>query len=273
MKCWTSSLQAGKIILTFSVYCLDGAGAKRKGVGMGVFDDMRQLNMASLILRLSLAVIFGGMIGMERGRKHRAAGMRTYMLVCMGAAMTVMLGQYETLLLTTVWHEQAKNAGVMTDVARFGAQVISGIGFLGAGTIIVTGRREIKGLTTAAGLWASACMGLAIGAGFYECVVLAFMLIFLSIRILPRVELAVVEHAKNMNIYVEMSTLDKVSDVLSCLKELDVQIHEVEIDRGEPEERQNPGAVFAVRLSKKTPHEHILSALSGVEGVLAIEEI
>lgn len=234
---------------------------------------MRQLNFLSVVLRLVLAMAFGGMIGVERGRKRRAAGMRTYMLVCMGAALTMMIGQYEYVMLTTAWHEQAASVGVLTDISRFGAQVINGIGFLGAGTIIVTGKQEVKGLTTAAGLWASACMGLAVGAGFYECVALSFVLIFLSIRFLPRVELAVVEHAKNMNIYVELSTLDRVSSVLNCLKEQGAQIYEVDLNRGKLEKQERPSAILTVRLSRKTPHEHILSALSGVDGVLAIDEI
>ena len=109
-------------------------------------------------------------IGLERGRKGRAAGFRTYMLVCLGAALTMLLGQYEFEMLNFHW--QSLSGGQTTDVTRFSAQVINGVGFLGAGTIIVTGRQEVKGLTTAAGLWASACVGLAIGAGFYECVLL-----------------------------------------------------------------------------------------------------
>ena len=150
------------------------------------WDYLRELNLASVLLRLLLAMLFGGLIGMERGRKGRAAGFRTYMLVCLGAALTMLLSQYEYVMLETRWAPLAAEMGMRTDVARFGAQVINGIGFLGAGTIIVTGRQEVKGLTTAAGLWASACMGLAIGAGFYECVLLGFLLIFLSIRLLRR---------------------------------------------------------------------------------------
>ncbi|MDQ9828115.1 MgtC/SapB family protein, partial [Acinetobacter baumannii] len=81
-------------------------------------------------------------------------------------------------MLTTEWRAASESLGISTDVSRLGAQVINGIGFLGAGTILVTSDDKIKGLTTAAGLWASACMGLAIGAGFYECAVLAVALIY-----------------------------------------------------------------------------------------------
>ena len=142
---------------------------------------LREMNVASVLLRLTVAMLFGGFIGLERERKRRPAGFRTYMLVCLGAALTMLLSQYESYMVTHAWHETAMEIGLRTDVSRFGAQVINGIGFLGAGTIIVTGKQEVKGLTTAAGLWASACMGLAIGAGFYECVLLGFLLILLIV--------------------------------------------------------------------------------------------
>ena len=131
------------------------------------FDPIRGVSWGGLIVKIILAVFFGGMIGLERGHKHRAAGSRTYMIVCLGAALTVILSQYESWLVTDVWHDVSELLGRKVDVSRYSAKVIGGIGFLGAGTIIVTGRQEVKGLTTAAGLWTSACMGLAIGSGFY----------------------------------------------------------------------------------------------------------
>lgn len=152
-------------------------------------DYLRELNIWSVMLRLTVAMVFGGLIGLERGRKGRAAGFRTYMVVCLGAALTMVMGQYEGYMLTEVWNEVVSKTDARADVSRFGAQVINGIGFLGAGTIIVTRKQEVKGVTTAAGLWASACVGLAIGAGFYEAVLIAFLAIFLSIRVLTPVEI------------------------------------------------------------------------------------
>jgi len=236
-------------------------------------DFIRQMNTGSILLRLALAVLFGGLIGLEREHKRRPAGFRTYMLVCLGAALTMLLSQYEYLMLTTRWASVASELGIRTDVSRFGAQVINGIGFLGAGTIIVTGRQEVKGLTTAAGLWASACMGLAIGAGFYECVFLGFALIFLSIRLLPKIEDLVIEKARNMNIYVEFQSMDDVGEILNRVKAQNVQIYEVELDRGREEKFRNPSAVLYVRLMYKQPHTQILSAISELESVYTIEEI
>ncbi|MFR3921097.1 MAG: MgtC/SapB family protein [Dysosmobacter welbionis] len=192
---------------------------------------LREMNVASVLLRLTVAMLFGGFIGLERSER-RPAGFRTYMLVCLGAALTMLLSQYESYMVTHAWHETAMEIGLRTDVSRFGAQVINGIGFLGAGTIIVTGKQEVKGLTTAAGLWASACMGLAIGAGFYECVLLGFLLILLTNRLLPFVEDAIIESARNMNIYVEFQTLDNLGDIIARIKSQGGQIYEVDLDRG-----------------------------------------
>ena len=235
-------------------------------------DYFRELNTASVLFRLALAMFFGGLIGLERGRKRRAAGFRTYMLVSLGAALTMLLSQYNYVMMETEWAALAAEIGVRTDISRFGAQVINGIGFLGAGTIIVTKRQEVKGLTTAAGLWASACMGLATGAGFYECVLLAFVLIFLCIRLLPWVENFIIENARNMNIYVEFASLDNVGEIITRIKALDVHIYEVDIDHGRDEASRHPSAVFSIRLNQKIPHLQVLTAISELESVYTIEE-
>lgn len=238
-----------------------------------VFAYLRQPNFLSVLIRLALAMAFGGMIGMERGRKRRAAGFRTYMLVCLGAALTMILSQYEYYMLTHDWAEIADRIGIRTDVSRFGAQVINGIGFLGAGTVIVTSRQEVKGLTTAAALWACACMGLALGAGFYEGAILAFALIFISIRILPYLEMKIVENARHMNIYVELGSLEDVGKVIACLKSRDIHIYDVDITRGREKKSRNPSAVFSIHLSQRSTHTQLLAAISELDGIYTIEEI
>ncbi len=236
-------------------------------------DYLRQMNIAALILRLTLAMMFGGMIGLERGRKGRPAGFRTYMLVCLGAALTMLLSQYEYHMLTTRWAGLAAEIGIRTDVSRFGAQVINGIGFLGAGTIIVTGRQEVKGLTTAAGLWASACMGLAIGAGFYECVAIAFVLIFLSVHVLSPLEVLIIENARNMNIYVEFRSLDNVGEIINRIKAQDVQIYEAEVDHGQESLSRHPNAIFSLRMNQKGGHARLLASISEMDDVYVIHDI
>ena len=236
-------------------------------------DFLREMSFASVAFRLVLAMFFGGMLGIERQTKRRPAGFRTYMLVCLGSTLTMLLGQYEYTQLLTSWAGHATEIGTKIDVSRFGAQVINGIGFLGAGTIMVNGRKEVKGLTTAAGLWASACMGLAIGAGFYECVILGFAMIIAVARLLPRVEGIVIERARNMVLYVEFRSLDDMGKIINCIKDLDIQILEVNIQKGREEKSRNPGAVFSMRLGGKQPHTRVISTLSELECVQQIEEI
>lgn len=234
---------------------------------------LRQFNLAAVILRLFLALLFGGMLGLERTRRGRAAGFRTYMFVCAGAVLTMLLSQYEHLMLVTRWSDIAQAIGIRTDVSRFGAQVINGIGFLAAGTILVTGRQEVKGLTTAAGLWASACMGLAIGAGFYECVIVAFVLMFLCIHFLPKFEAIIVAYAKNVNLYVEFTSLDDVGEIISRIKSQGAQINEVEITRRNENDVWKPSAVFSVRLTQRNAHDQLFTAISEYEHVITIDEV
>lgn len=232
---------------------------------------LREFNFASVTLRLVLAMFFGGLIGIERAKKGRAAGFRTYMLVCMGAALAMLLGQYESELLITHWGTVAAAAGNKVDVVRFGAQVINGIGFLGAGTVIVTGRQEVKGLTTAAGLWASACAGLAIGAGFYECAIVALILMWLSITLLPYIEAEIVERARNMNIYIEFSDKSAIGDVITCIKSMDAHIFDIDISKNS--NGLNPNAVVYIRLDQWRPHAEVLATIARIENVTAINEV
>jgi putative Mg2+ transporter-C (MgtC) family protein len=120
-------------------------------------DYLREFNLVSILIRLLLAMFFGGFIGFERETKRRPAGFRTHILICVGSALTTLTSQYLYLELN-----------MYTDLARLGAQVIAGMGFIGAGTIIITKRKDVKGLTTAAGLWTTAIIGLCLGAGYYE---------------------------------------------------------------------------------------------------------
>lgn len=238
-----------------------------------IFSYLREFNFASVAFRLIIAMLFGGVLGIERAHKRRAAGFRTYMIVCLSAALTMILGQYESAMLADRWNMIASEVGLSIDVGRFGAQVINGIGFLGAGTIIVTGKQQVKGLTTAAGLWASACMGLAVGAGFYECVLLAFLLIFLSFRLLPYIETIIVERARNMNIYVEFLHLDDVGRIIARIKAQGAQIYEVDITRRQDGVSRTHSAVFAIRLDQRRGHERVLTSISELESVTAIEEV
>ena len=134
------------------------------------FPFLMELNIITIALRTLLAFICAGVIGYDRNARGSAAGFRTHILVCLGAMIAMSTGIFTSLMYDA-------------DAERIGAQVVSGIGFLGAGTIIVN-KGHIKGLTTAAGLWASACIGLAIGTGFYEGAIVGTVAVYITERVL-----------------------------------------------------------------------------------------
>ena len=229
--------------------------------------------MPALVIKILLAVFFGGLIGLERGHKHRAAGSRTYMIVCLGAALTMILSHYETYIMRNLWEEIARMLDKQVDVSRYSAKVVSGIGFLGAGTIIVTGRQEIKGLTTAAGLWASACMGLAIGSGYYECAILGFLLILLTTVVFEKISSWVISNARNMDLYVEFEKIENLGEIINTFKEMNIQIFDVDIQREKQSNGVTIGAVISSRLPKKETHSNVMSKISKFDFVTVVDEI
>lgn len=162
---------------------------------MEILEYLQELNIVSVAVRIVLAMIIGGLIGIERGKQGRAAGMRTHILVCLGATLTAMVGFYVN-----------QDLGLDTDPMRISAQVVSGIGFLGVGTILLKGRFQITGLTTAACVWATATIGLALGAGFYEGALLVFAATFLTVTVLHKLEYKLGKYQKRFGIYVEINS-------------------------------------------------------------------
>lgn len=219
------------------------------------------LNMVSVSVRLVLSLLCGGILGIERGRKRRPAGFRTYMLVCMGATLVMITNQY---LLETYGG---------TDPARMGAQVISGIGFLGAGTIIVTGRNRVKGLTTAAGLWAAACVGLSIGVGFYTGAIIGCFLIFVVMALLQRLDDWVMASTKVINLYVEFERMSDVGEFIRFVKEQGFRISDLEVTKANGVGDSGVAVLCTLRLEKKKPHAEIIQLLSSVETIRYVEEV
>jgi putative Mg2+ transporter-C (MgtC) family protein len=226
-----------------------------------MFETIGDLNIETTIVRLVIALLCGGILGFERGRKKRPAGFRTYMLVCVGAALVMMTNEYICTIYGT------------GDPARMGAQVISGIGFLGAGTIIVTGHNRVKGLTTAAGLWAAACIGLAIGIGYYSGAVIGCLIIFVAMAALHSVDERVMAATKVLNIYIEFERLTNVGDFIKYLKERDIKVSDMELTRSNSLDEAGIAALITLRLPKKQAHTIIMSMLSSAEGVKFIEEV
>lgn len=182
-----------------------------------VMDYLHQVNLVSMPLRFAIAILGGGIIGMSRGKRQHAAGLRTHLLVCIGAA---------SVMITSLY--LAQNLGVPGDAFRMPAQVVSGVGFLGAGSILVTGKRHVTGLTTAAGLWASACMGLAAGAGFYEGALMMCILIYIVLVSLNKLDSTHVKASRVMNVYVELKSGVPLSALLRAVKSLGIQINDIQ---------------------------------------------
>lgn len=227
-----------------------------------ILDELRGLTLASLVLRMLLAVVCGSIIGIEREFKRRPAGFRTHILICMGAAMTTLTSEYLMLEL----HYTA-------DIARLGAQVIAGIGFIGAGTIIVTRHQRVKGLTTAAGLWAVAIVGLAIGCGFYEGAVVATVLILCAELVFAKLEYWITSRSPEVNIMLEYTGNQSLDDLLIRFRQKNVKILHMEITRPVQGDKRNACAIFALRLHKKCRIQELMSLVSSTEGVINVEEL
>lgn len=228
---------------------------------LSVFDSLRDVSMASVCLRMVLSVLCGGAIGVEREFKRRPAGFRTHILICLGAAMTTLTGQYLFLVM-----------GYYTDVARLGAQVIAGVGFIGAGTIIVTKHQRVKGLTTAAGLWTAAIVGLSFGAGFYEGGLFTTALILLAELVFSRWEYRILSDTPEVNLYMEYAGKSCLEEVLKLYREQNVKILNMEITRSAGSEKHNACVIFLLRL-RKLRAEQLVARLNAVQGVLSVEEL
>lgn len=220
------------------------------------------LNLLSVFIRLTLALIIGGIIGLERGSNKHQAGFRTHILVCVGSALVMITNQF----LFDNFYTVISNG----DVARLGAQVITGVGFLGAGTIMVAGRQRIKGLTTAAGLWASACIGLAVGIGFYSGALIAALLIFLSLTYLTKIETYFYGKSRTLDLYIDVVDIKVYKQVKKYLLTHNSSAIESHILTN------NPNRII-MNLTTKIPSseniEAILEEIEAMDGVYMIEDL
>ena len=211
--------------------------------------------------KIALSLLCAGVIGIERGRKKRPAGFRTYMVVCLGATLVMMTNEY----LCEKYGDG--------DVARLGAQVINGIGFLGAGTIITTGHNRVKGLTTAAGLWTSACIGLAIGSGYYEGAILGTLAIVVVMVVLHSLDRRLTTNTKVIILYVEFSKMSVLRKLVGFARENNMKVEDVEVEQPNNMMEAKMAAVVTLRLSTKENHLEIIEKVSGLEGIIFVEEI
>ena len=229
---------------------------------LSMFDGLRDVTIASVAVRMVLAVVCGGIIGIEREYKRRPAGFRTHILICLGAAMTTLTSQFLYL-----------NMHYYTDMARLGAQVVAGMGFIGAGTIIVTRRQRVKGLTTAAGLWTAAIVGLALGGGFYEGGIAATGLILLAELLFSKLEYRMLDNAPEVNLFMEYSGKPCLEKVLKLYRERELKVINMEITRSTETEKHNACALFTLQLHKRCRVEQVLTGIQSTPGVFSVEEL
>ena len=212
---------------------------------------IRELTLESMALRLVISVILGGIIGLDRERKNRPAGLRTNMLVCIGACIVMMTNQYIYQVYGT------------GDPVRMGAQVVSGIGFLGAGTIIVTAHNRVKGLTTAASLWTAACVGLTLGVGLYEAAVMGCLVIFLILALLNLWDGRIHSRTKAMDVYIELEKDISLGQFLHTMSVHSLAVSGLQIEPG----ANGEGVAFfaTVKSSKKANHNALLEEMRSID--------
>ncbi len=218
-------------------------------------------NYVSTIVRLLLALVLGGILGYERGKKRRPAGLRTYMIVCMASALVVITGEFLSLEYPN------------SDPTRMSAQVISGIGFLGAGTIIITSR-QIKGLTTAAGLWASACIGIAVGAGYYVGAIAGGLLILATMVVMAKVDDLIKVKSKRISFFAEFKSMEALGSFIKYLRGRGHKIYDIEVNTRRETMSDLVGVNFYIGIANADiDRTELIEALGNLKGVRYLEEL
>ena len=216
----------------------------------------------AVAIRLIMATIFGGLVGWERIVTHHNAGIKTFALVSLGSAVATVLNIY-----------LANLPELGADVSRIPAGVVSGIGFLGAGTILVTGKKQIKGLSTAATLWVTACMGMAIGAGFLDAGILAFLLIVFANVILLQISDRVENNSKYMSIYIEVPKNRGVNKLTNAINDQGFSIMSMEKSKEKPLQSSDTGLIIDIALDRKRSHKELISMFNNLDYVNYVEEV
>lgn len=226
-----------------------------------IVDVAGSLSTAGIVVRLLFAMVTGVLIGFDRSLKGRGAGIKTHTLVCIGSALVMITSEY----LNIKFGDQA-------DLSRMGAQVISGVGFLGVGTIIVTGKNQVKGLTTAAGLWTCACVGLAIGIGFIEGALIALIFIMLTFTFLWKVDIIIHRYAKVFDLYIEFETNKGISVFLQSMHEMNVRIHSMEISKSKIK-GEGPNAILNIGIKRPLNGVEVMDYIRNMDCVRYVEEL
>ena len=225
-------------------------------------------------MRLLMALIGGGLIGYGRSKRDRAAGFRTYMLISLGAAMAVLVTLYEYEMLQGPWRETLERVGEKFDAARLGAQTLASVGYLGAGLILKSSHQQVKGLTTATGLFAAVCMGIAAGVGFYACVLMAAVVIVVVRNVMSPLEAAYKRRLRNITLSVDFYSLEDIDEISRVIEEEHAKIYDIDIERTEMKNNHLPSAIFILQLSRENhSHSGMLTTLAELPCVSSVQEL
>ena len=214
--------------------------------------------MSDVTLKIILSFFIGGLIGLERGKHGRAAGMRTHILVCTGSALAASIGLFVS----------SSNPGLNIDPTRIAAQIVASIGVLGAGSIMIRNRDIITGLTTAAGLWASGIIGLAIGFGFFEGAVVASIVVLISIAMLNYFEIS---KLKEIRLYIETNDIKKINNVMEKLDSFVDSDVSFSITSPRTNINNNVGIYFRTHMKKGLDHKKVVRSLE--EKILKVDSV
>lgn len=228
-----------------------------------VNDITTWLWLASVSLRLLAAVVLGGLVGYEREQANRPAGFRTHILVSLGSALVMVTAEYLT---------RQYSPSIIIDPTRLGAQVISGIGFLGAGTIIRNGC-NVKGLTTAASLWAVCCIGLACGGGFYAGALLATLLTFITLITLKKLEKHLARKQGEATLLIQLSRYSQdVLDILKKADELHLPVRKMQLLPNDDESNKGVRVRLGLGRSSEEDKARLILAMQQMETVQSVQD-
>lgn len=211
----------------------------------------------NVILRIVTSVVIGTAIGIDREYKNRSAGIKTHVLVCIGSALCMIVSEY-------IFHQFPD---ARADMARIGAQVVSGVGFLGVGTIITTGRNEVKGLSTAAGLWTSACCGLAAGIGYIEGALLVLLFVVFTFRVLSRADAEIHKKSRSISLYIEFRNNSGVRAFIQQLRDSRLKFSNFSLQKSAIK-GEGPIATIDIRLPSAGMKEMLFDYLQNANYIL-----
>lgn len=217
---------------------------------------LQEFNSISIIVRLLLSVLLGGLIGIERSRSGRAAGLRTHILVCLGSAIASMVGLY----INEAYGESG-------DISRIAAQVVSGLGWIGAGVILVKNEATVTGLTTAACVWSVGTIGIATGYGFYEAAIIGTLLMFFITKTLNTFDDKLRHSMKEISIYVEFINAKQINTTLAEIKKMDLHIDVIHPEKTKTNSTDGVGAELLVHIKKDADVNKTIEHINEIENV------